>query len=335
VWLGEYDAARAILAREPIGKQVLDHHLPGTVAWAAELAWRLRDRGLAAELYEWVRREDPPLPAIHVHGFAVGHPMAHSAMVLAATLGDLDAARRHFNSGLAVCRNIGAKPLEAHLCHVFAKITQDTGEARELAAHARALADAIGMALDMREPAQAAIAAPAVVRLREDGEYWVAEGFGAACRLKGSRGVEMLAKLLAEPGREVHVLELAGADVVDSGDSGELLDPEAKRAYRTRITELRDQLDEAEQWNDAARAERARLEIEALESEIARAVGLGGRDRRVGKAAERARSNVQRRLSDAVKRIAELQPELGRHLGAAVRTGTYCSYTPERATRSR
>ena len=44
---------------------------------------------------------------------------------------------------------------------------------------------------------------------------------------------------------------------------------------------------------------------------------------------ERARSAVTWRLRAAVKRIAEVHPELGRHLGNALRTGTWCSYRPE------
>jgi non-specific serine/threonine protein kinase len=130
------------------------------------------------------------------------------------------------------------------------------------------------------------------------------------------------------------VLELMGAETVDAGDSGEVLDVEAKRAYRARLLELRQELEEAEQWNDTSRAERARDEIEALEAELSRAAGIGGRERRVGKAAERARVNVQRRLSDALRRIAEVHAPLGEHLTLAVRTGTYCSYSPDRATRS-
>jgi len=110
---------------------------------------------------------------------------------------------------------------------------------------------------------------------------------------------------------------------------------EAKRAYRARMLELREELEEAQQWNDDARAGRARDEIGALEAELSRAAGIGGRARRVGKAAERARVNVQRRMADALKRIAEVNAELGNHLEKAVRTGTYCSYSPDRATRAR
>jgi hypothetical protein len=43
---------------------------------------------------------------------------------------------------------------------------------------------------------------------------------------------------------------------------------------------------------------------------------------------ERARTNVQRRLKDAIRRIAEHDASLGRYLHATVRTGTYCVYRP-------
>jgi hypothetical protein len=43
---------------------------------------------------------------------------------------------------------------------------------------------------------------------------------------------------------------------------------------------------------------------------------------------ERARINVQRRLKDAIASIGAFEPELGRYLGATVKTGSYCSFTP-------
>ncbi|HUS31613.1 MAG TPA: AAA family ATPase [Kofleriaceae bacterium] len=344
LWLGEHDAARSVMASHPVGRMVRDHHLPGAFTYTADLAWRLGDRELAADLYPLLRDEEPPLPALHVHGFAFGRPMAHCAMILAATLGDLEASRRHFASCLSLVTRIGARAFEAHACHAFSKITPDAAEAHDLAARARVIADEIGIRLDMREPTPPRVTATtspgiatstAAATLRCEGEYWVVEWAAALCRVKATRGVEMLAKLVGEPGREFHALDLAGAEVVDAGDSGEVLDAEAKRAYRARMLELREELDEAEQWNNAARAERARDEIEALESELSRAAGLGGRDRRVGKAAERARVNVQRRLTDALKRISEINADLGKHFATTVRTGTYCSYSPERATRPR
>jgi hypothetical protein len=38
--------------------------------------------------------------------------------------------------------------------------------------------------------------------------------------------------------------------------------------------------------------------------------------------------NVQRRLKDAIRHIAEHDAALGRHLDPMVRTGTYCVYGP-------
>jgi hypothetical protein len=65
-----------------------------------------------------------------------------------------------------------------------------------------------------------------------------------------------------------------------------------------------------------------------LADELARAVGLGGRDRRAGSASERARINVQRRIRDVLTRVAELDASLGRHLELHVKTGVFCSWEP-------
>ena len=51
-------------------------------------------------------------------------------------------------------------------------------------------------------------------------------------------------------------------------------------------------------------------------------MGLGGRDRPTGSAAERARVNVTRALRTAIDRVTEHDPGLGHHLRTCVRTGT-------------
>ena len=163
----------------------------------------------------------------------------------------------------------------------------------------------------------------------KEGELWTFESAGRPFRLKDSRGVQMLAELLLHPNREFHVLTLAGAEAVDTGDSGEVIDREAAQAYREHVEDLREQLTEAESWGDMARADGLRQKLEQVAAEIARGVGLGGRSRRAGAAAERARVNVQRRLRDAIKRVGDLDSKLGRHLDRTVRTGTFCAYEPD------
>jgi hypothetical protein len=171
-------------------------------------------------------------------------------------------------------------------------------------------------------------ASPAVEFVNDSGT-WLVTAFGKSVRVKDSRGVGMLARLVAEPHHEVHVLELSGSSLVE-GTPLEAIDTRARDAYRARIVSLREELEEASSHNDRGRAERLRQELEAIEDELAHSVGLGGKPRRAGTASERARSNVQRRLSDAIDRIAEVHQRLGEHLETCVRTGTFCSYAPER-----
>ncbi len=70
-------------------------------------------------------------------------------------------------------------------------------------------------------------------------------------------------------------------------------------------------------------------EIEALGRELSRALGLGGRDRRAASASERARINVTRAIKIALERIAEHNPALAALLTKSIRTGAFCSYTPD------
>ena len=61
--------------------------------------------------------------------------------------------------------------------------------------------------------------------------------------------------------------------------------------------------------------------------------GLGGRGRKMGDAAERARSAVTWRIRHAIKKLEPAHPALARHLGHSIKTGVFCSYTPEKETR--
>ncbi|HXU81017.1 MAG TPA: transcriptional regulator, partial [Polyangia bacterium] len=149
-------------------------------------------------------------------------------------------------------------------------------------------------------------------------------------RVRHNRGMELLARLVERPGEELHVLALAsdaGGALVE-GDAGELLDAQARREYRTRLDEIDAELAEAEAAHDLGRQARLGRERDALEGELSRAVGLGGRGRPAASATERARVNVQRRLKDALARVGEADADLGARLGAALHTGTYCCFRP-------
>jgi tetratricopeptide (TPR) repeat protein len=184
--------------------------------------------------------------------------------------------------------------------------------------------------------------------LRLEGEIWTVTG-AETVRLKDRKGLQYLATLLERPDVEVHAIDLVNGPVdadargrsdggagtpngdlavSDGGDAGALLDPAAKAAYRERVVELREDLEEAERFHDVERASRLREELDFIAAELARAVGLGGRDRRASNAAERARVNVTRAIRGAVRAIAEHDGRLGHHLERSVRTGVFCAYQP-------
>jgi hypothetical protein len=190
---------------------------------------------------------------------------------------------------------------------------------------------------------------------RKEGDYWTVGYAGHLCRLKDIQGMAHLAQLLRSPGTEVHALDLVrgsatgpraardaeaavpptGQDCAADlqmgtlGDAGEWLDAQAKASYRRRLAELREELKVAKSQGRIAQAEAAEREIEALVAELARATGLGGRDRRAASATERARQSVTRTIKSAVNKITEHLPELGHHLARSIKTGTYCCYTPD------
>lgn len=189
---------------------------------------------------------------------------------------------------------------------------------------------------------------------RQEGEYWTIAYQGTVFRVKDTTGLRYLAYLLRYPHRQIHVLELAASieDPLEGvtvgsagernaaalaelsvraglGDAGEILDPQAKAAYKQRLEELRAELEDAQMCNDLGRVAKAQREIDFLTQEISRAVGLGGKDRRAASPAERARVNVRRAITAALEKLSEHHPALGRDLADTINTGTYCSYTPD------
>jgi hypothetical protein len=133
--------------------------------------------------------------------------------------------------------------------------------------------------------------------------------------------------LLVRPGVHVAALDLASADTprIDT-DAGEVLDAAARGAYRRRLIELEEEASEADAAVDIGRSASIATERDSLIEQLTAAYGLGGRARRVGSSAERARSAVTARMRDAIRRIATAHPELGQHLLRSVRTGTFCVY---------
>jgi DNA-binding response OmpR family regulator len=193
---------------------------------------------------------------------------------------------------------------------------------------------------------------------RQEGDYWTLAYHEVVCRLKDMKGLHYLALLLGHPGQAYHASTLVttvdrpqtlsdatathtlGADqwtaqhlrVGDLGDAGTVLDAQAKATYKRRLDELQADMVEAQRFHDLARMTTAQAEIEFLTAELAAAVGLGGRDRRVASSAERARLMVTKAIRAALHKIRDNHPALGHHLDTSITTGTYCTYTPNPTT---
>jgi hypothetical protein len=189
-----------------------------------------------------------------------------------------------------------------------------------------AWADQLRRDLGRAAPVPAPPIATAELTMHRDGDFFRIKLGDRSLQLKDVRGLHLLARLVERPREELHVLALAsdtGAAVQESS-SGEALDPKARLEYVARLRAIDAELEEA----DVGVRQRLHRERDMIESELSRAFGLGGRARRTGSATERARINVQRRIKDAIARIAEHDEVIGRYLEQAVRTGTWCSFRP-------
>src|ERR1700719_984935 len=206
----------------------------------------------------------------------------------------------------------------------------------------------------------AAPSVPAVPKgvLRKEGEFWTVGYSGKSFRLKDTKGLGYLAHLLRHPATEFHVLDLAGGSggqrddeetgqsarglphaaedlekagihIGSLGDAGEMLDEQAKVAYRRRLSELREELEEAKGLGNVERAEHTEEEIDALTKELSRAVGLGGRSRKAASASERARQSITKTIKAVLERIAQSDTALGDLFARCVKTGNFCSYQPD------
>ena len=167
--------------------------------------------------------------------------------------------------------------------------------------------------------------------LRPEGGVWRIEFNGTDLHVPDLKGLWHLRELVSRPHEFVPALALIGAsseEPIPSGDTGPLLDRDALRKYRRRLAELDDDLDDAAVHGDAPRQAERSAERDALIAELKRATGLGGRPRRSGSPAEKARLNATRTIRHAIADLSTKVPELAEHLDESIVTGVSCCYEP-------
>jgi tetratricopeptide (TPR) repeat protein len=348
--------ARAVLLREPIGDDaervlgVFGRVPPRTSFVAPFSAMLLASVGRRAEARELVAKKVMLLTSF---------PLIVTMGCLAVLIEDVELAKTLVDPLIAV-RNDNTMFWSMHCTGLFGPTPQIAGElcvmlgrtdearglfdeaivvgerlsSPTLIANAKKARDALGgtaAKADNKEAREAPSTRPSArteITITQEGDVWrIRASTGGEAVLKDAKGLHYLAELVRNPGRELHVTQLA--DMLEpAGDAGPVLDSKAKDAYKKRLEDLRDQLEEARRFNDEARASRAEVEIDALVEQLAKALGLGGRDRKIGSHVERARVNVQRRIKDVLRRVEEQDTTLGRYLSGTTKTGTWCVFTP-------
>ena len=330
------------------------------LAGLTEVSWLLGDPTRAAALYDRFLVYAGRHVTWGVAGTSLG-PGDRYLGQLAALAGRLDDAEARFDAAADLCRLMGAPSWLARTRADHARMLMMRGAPADMA-RAGQLADAachglaaLGLTSFEKQTAAllagpaASVPAPTPVldraALLQEGEYWVFAFAGDVARLRDSKGVRYLARLLRNPGRELHALDLVvgdsdasageaalpASDQLGAGGSenGILVDATARDAYRRRLADLQEELEEANAYHDPARADRAQQEIDDLVAVLTGALGLGGRDRKTASDAERARQSVSRAVKGTVERLGEAHPALGHHLRSTVRTGVFSSYVPD------
>jgi tetratricopeptide (TPR) repeat protein len=310
-----------------------------TLALLAYMAAALDDRRAAATVYDLLLPYEPYCVRLSRIGICGLGASAHFLGLLAATMHRWEDAARHLERAVEINLRIGAPACAANSRKQYARALRALGQterAREEAERADRASSTLGFRLQLARFDRAAPARGEPARgeglFENEGSYWTIRFRGPTFRLKDSLGVSYIARLLAEPEREVHVLDLSGAEAGGHGGTP-VLDARAKAEYRRRMEDLEEVARDAEALGDAHWASRAREEIEALAEQLAHAVGLGGRDRRVGSEVERARVRVTKAIKAGIRRIAEHDGALADHLERSLRTGVFCAYAPDPAAR--
>ncbi|MER6911374.1 AAA family ATPase [Streptomyces sp. NPDC000594] len=169
---------------------------------------------------------------------------------------------------------------------------------------------------------------------RREGGVWSLVFEDRTAHMPDTKGLRDLHTLLSRPGDDLPAVELlapeGGAAVRAARALGgdPVLDDEARSRYRARLEQLDEELDRAALRGDTDRGTELARERSALLEELRTAAGLGGRPRRLGDEAERARKTVTARIRDTLRKLDRLHPELAAHLRTSVTTGAHCAYRP-------
>lgn len=168
---------------------------------------------------------------------------------------------------------------------------------------------------------------------RRKGEFWdVAFAGSEIVHLKDSKGMRYIARLLWEPDRAITAVDLlvaeAGIDPRQAmGSSGEEIDDQGRREMRELYAGLLEERAKAEKAQDETARSVIQAEIETVESELLRRLGLDGKARETTDI-DRHRKAVSTAVRRGIQQCQKHLPELWRYLTLTISTGTTMKYAP-------
>lgn len=163
---------------------------------------------------------------------------------------------------------------------------------------------------------------------KHEDKIWYFAFEGAESTMTELKGFHDIQRLLSTPDQDVHCTELMGSESNMAKDDV-ILDSRARREYNNHIRDLRRDMAEAEEMNDLGRKNKLQSELEEILDHLSKELGLGKKSRKLNSPAEKARAAVTLRIRSAIKKIGSCHPPLAKHLSNSIRTGVFCSYSPE------
>lgn len=303
---GDRGKAASALARLT-GHDLAD--LPRSSTWlvtmngVVEAAHLLGDADLAARAYELLSPFGH-LPMMASLGIACFGSVQHALGTACLTTGDVDRSAEHLRTAIDRNLAIGHWPAVKMSRLRYAE------------------------ALGVRSPGE--VLSDEAMECRRQGRSWRITLGSRSVLVEHCVGLLHLAVLIANPKQDIPAIDLVAgvAAVKDSGSSQPVLDQTAIRQYRSRLSQLRTDIDELTARGEVRRAAEASAERDWLVAALSDASGLGDRVRRFTDDPERARIAVGKAIRRAIDRIAEADAVIGENLRSRVRTGVRCSYWP-------
>lgn len=162
----------------------------------------------------------------------------------------------------------------------------------------------------------------------QKGDMWHLSFLGHSSILKDAKGFHDISKLLSNPNKEFHCMEMMGSNM-NENVSEIVIDQKAKAEYEKKIKKLLIQIEDAQEFNNIERIEKLQKEYDSIVDHLSASLGMGRKPRAKGSSVEKARSAITWRIRNAIKKIGPAHPKLALHLSKSINTGTFCSYKPE------